>query len=220
MIFGGKPSKGEEKMKKTLFTLAIILIIVPATLSAGLIDFSVGATAQYKSPFDASEEISLEDGMADFENYALGADIRTRILFAEVDVTALYEQVEVDDVMTHAASGLVTGGLSLDFLGLARIGLGLGPRVTAIYPEGGEVSFVDSEGDELTAENLAEALMQSPLTWRATADLNLGGILVGLNYTVDSNGFTLEGSDFAKLLPGDSDWNEGRIGASVLITLF
>jgi len=207
-------------MKKTLFTLAIILIIVPATLSAGLIDFSVGATAQYKSPYNVSEELTWDEGMADFENYAFGADIRTRVLFAEVDVTAMYEQVEIDDVMTHAASGLITGGLSLDFLGLARVGLGLGPRVTATYPEGGEVTFVDQSGTELTADNFADALMQSPLTWRATADINLGGILVGLNYTIDSNDFTLEETDFAKLLPGETQWETGRIGASVLITLF
>ncbi len=207
-------------MKKTLITLAIILIVVPATLSAGLIDFSVGATAQYKNDFDASGEITWNEDMAKLENYAFGADIRTRVLFAEVDVAAMYEQVLVDDVQTHAVSGLVTGGLSLDFLGLVRVGLGLGPKVTASYPEGGEVTFIGPDGQPLTADNFSEALMGSPLTWRATADLNLGGILVGLNYTIDSNEFTLEETDFAKLMPGEDQWATGRIGASVLITLF
>jgi hypothetical protein len=152
----------------------------------------------------------------DVENYALGADIRTRILFAEIDVAALYEQVGE----TPAFSGLVTGGLSLDLLGLVRIGLGLGPRVTATFPADGEPEFVDASGTSLTAENVLDAFMTSDLTWRATADVKLGNLLVGLNYMVDSNGFTIENSDFNKLMPTADLFKQGRIGASVLFTIF
>ena len=63
-------------------------------------------------------------------------------------------------------------------------------------------------------------MMNTPLTWRATADVKLGKILVGLNYTINSNGFTLESSDYTKLLPASSAWENGRIGASVLYTIF
>jgi hypothetical protein len=62
--------------------------------------------------------------------------------------------------------------------------------------------------------------MASDLTWRATVDLKLGNILVGLNYTIDSDGFTIDNSDFTKLLPGEEQWNSGRIGVSALFTIF
>jgi len=207
-------------MKKVLITLTIIMLLVPAAAFAGIFDFSVGATAQYKIPYDVSGEITFEDGMADPKNYTFGADIRTRVLFAEVGVMAMYDQIEIDEDNTvDTLTGLVTGGLSLDLLGLVRVGLGLGPRVSAEFGDEAVV-FYDAEGNELLAENYGEALMQSNLTWRATADLKLGNILVGLNYTIDSNGFTIDNSDFTKLLPGESQWNSGRIGVSALFTIF
>ncbi len=205
-------------MKKVLITLTIIMLLVPAAAFAGIFDFSVGATAQYKIPYDVSGEITFEDGMADPKNYTFGADIRTRLLFAEVGVMAMYDQLENESETIDTLTGLVTGGISLDLLGLVRVGLGLGPRVSADF--GDEVIFYNSEGQVLDATNYGEALMASDLTWRATVDLKLGNILVGLNYTIDSDGFTIDNSDFTKLLPGEEQWNSGRIGVSALFTIF
>jgi hypothetical protein len=205
-------------MKKVLITLTIIMLLVPAAAFAGIFDFSVGATAQYKIPYDVSGEITFEDGMADPKNYTFGADIRTRLLFAEVGVMAMYDQLENEGDTIDTLTGLVTGGLSLDLLGLVRVGLGLGPRVSADF--GDEVIFYNSDGQVLDATNYGEALMASDLTWRATVDLKLGNILVGLNYTIDSDGFTIDNSDFTKLLPGEEQWNSGRIGVSALFTIF
>ncbi len=204
-------------MKKVLIMLTIIMMLVPAAAFAGLFDFSVGATAQYKLPYNANTSSwEWEDGMTKVENYTFGADIRTRLLFAEVDVVALYDQITPD---IHTLSSLVTGGISLDLLGLVRIGLGLGPRLRVEF--GDEVAFYDANGDELEdAENFTDALMKSDLTWRATVDLKLGKVLVGLNYTVDSKGFKIEDNNFADLLPGESQWNSGRIGVSALFTIF
>ncbi len=194
------------------------MLLVPAAAFAGIFDFSVGATAQYKIPYDVSGEITFEDGMADPKNYTFGADIRTRLLFAEVGVMAMYDQLENESETIDTLTGLVTGGISLDLLGLVRVGLGLGPRVSADF--GDEVIFYNSEGQVLDATNYGEALMASDLTWRATVDLKLGNILVGLNYTIDSDGFTIDNSDFTKLLPGEEQWNSGRIGVSALFTIF
>ncbi len=207
-------------MKKVLITLTIIMLLVPVAAFAGIFDLSLGATAQYKLPWNASEgEFEWEDGMTDPANYTFGADIRTRVLFAEVDVMALYDQIEVAGDSVDTLSSLVTAGVSLDLLGLVRIGLGLGPRVRVEF--GDDVVFYDADGGELLdAENYGDALMESDLTWRATADVKLGKILIGLNYTVDSNGFTADNSDFTKLLPGESQWNSGRIGVSALFTIF
>ena len=156
--------------------------------------------------------------MADPKNYTYGADIRTRVLFAEIGVMAMYDQLENEGETIDTLTGLVTGGISLDLLGLVRVGLGLGPRVSADF--GDEVIFYNSEGQVLDATNYSEALMESDLTWRATVDLKLGNVLVGLNYTIDSNGFTIDNSDFTKLLPGEEQWNSGRIGVSALFTIF
>ncbi len=196
--------------------MAIVLLLVPAALSADLLDFSVGATGQYKIPVNANE-LEWQDSMGDIENYAFGADIRTRVLFAEVDVMALYGTDSTDS--TPVFDGIVTGGLSLDLLGLVRVGVGLGPRVTARLPEGQDPVFIIG-GTPVEGGSFEEAVMDSPLTWRATADLKLGNILVGLNYMVDSAGFTLNSSDYTTLLPGESQWSQGRVGASVLFTIF
>lgn len=202
-------------MKKMILALAIVVFLVPAMLSAGLVNLSVGATAQYGQPFDVLEDdIEWTEDMGNIENYTFGAEMRARVLFAEVNTMALYGS----DAEDLTFSGVVTGGLSLDLLGLVRVGLGLGPRVTAVFPEGGDPEFY-AEG-VLLGEDFEEALMNTPLTWRATADVKLGKILVGLNYTINSNGFTLESSDYTKLLPASSAWENGRIGASVLYTIF
>lgn len=204
-------------MKKIIMIGLVILLLVPVGLTAGIFDFSVGVLAQNKLPYDVQEGEFDADMFTNFENYAFGADIRTRILFAEVGVAALYEEVD----STPAFSGLVTGGLSLDLLGLLRVGLGLGPRVTVMFPENSDAEFYFTDTDEtLAAENFGDAFMRSDLTWRATVDLKLGSMLVGLNYMVDSDGFNLEDADFDKLLPTADGFKAGRIGASVLFTLF
>ncbi len=204
-------------MKKIIMIGLVILLLVPVGLTAGIFDFSVGVLAQNKLPYDVQEGEFDADMFTNFENYAFGADIRTRILFAEVGVAALYEEVD----STPAFSGLVTGGLSLDLLGLLRVGLGLGPRVTVMFPENSDAEFYFTDTDEtLAAENFGDAFMRSDLTWRATVDLKLGSMLVGLNYMVDSDGFNLEDADFDKLLPKADGFKAGRIGASVLFTLF
>ena len=67
-------------MKKVLITLTIIMLLVPVAAFAGIFDLSLGATAQYKLPWNASEgEFEWEDGMTDPANYTFGADIRTRV---------------------------------------------------------------------------------------------------------------------------------------------
>jgi hypothetical protein len=205
-------------MKKTLLVLVVALLLVPAGLFASLFNFSLGATAQYTDAFDASqvEEFDWEE-LANIENYGFGADVRLKVLFAEVGVSALYSQGEVLGETYYELSGLVTGGISLDLLGLVRVGLGMGPRVNALFDDNGN-GYVWSGDDLITTDtDFAALFMDAPMTYRATADVKLGNILVGLNYTVDSHGFTFNNMDTLLLAP---DLENGRIGASVLFTLF
>ncbi len=205
-------------MKKTVLILLVVMLLVPVGLFASLFNFSVGATAQYNKPFDISTAGEEEWAqLGEIESYAFGADIRTRLLFVELDVTALYSQEEYLGVDYYQLSGLITGGVSLDLLGLVRVGLGMGPRVYALFDENGEGFIYNEDGILDDNTDFAVAFMNAPMTYRATADVKLGNILLGLNYTVDSMGFTFTNMDTAKLAP---DFTNGRIGASVLFTLF
>lgn len=203
-------------MKKTLLVLTMILLLVPAGLFAGVFDLSLGATAQYQGPFDASSDIEWTDGMSEVENYALGGDIRMRLLFAEVGIMGLYSEVENG----YKINGVLTGGLSLDLLGLVRVGLGMGPRMTATNIDGTWMVYGPDNVEVDEGTDFEAAFMNAPMTYRATVDLKLGSILLGLNYTVDSNGFTFDNPNPTYLMPDDDSWGNGRIGASVLFTIF
>jgi len=62
--------------------------------------------------------------------------------------------------------------------------------------------------------------MNTPLVWRATVDLKLGSVLLGVNYMVNTNNFTIENGNYEGLIPTDALFKSGRIGASFLISLF
>lgn len=201
-------------MKKTIMIVLVVLLVAPMGLFAGIFDFSIGATAQYTEAFNATEEVELSDGMADIENYVFGADIRTRLLFAEVGLMGLYSEAENG----FNLDGVLTGGLSLDLLGLVRVGLGMGPRLSANFQDDGTIVVYGPDGPLTEETDFEAAFMNAPMTYRATVDLKLGSILLGLNYTVDSNGFTFSNPEAVDNL--NPNWEQGRIGASVLLTLF
>jgi hypothetical protein len=200
-------------MKKRLSILLILLLIVSTGLFAGILNLSVGATAQYKI---SATEVSDAEFMGDIENWAFGPDVRLRLLFAEVGVTGLYSPREDGG---HVLSGLMTGGVSFDVLGMLRIGLGLGPRIAASFDKdfGHPQIFVAGEG--LVDSTFGEAFMNAPMTYRATVDFKLSKFLIGLNYTIDSDGFTFANTDFGSLVPNFKD-NPGKIGVSVLFSIF
>ena len=201
-------------MKKSILALLIVLLLVPTGLFAGIFNLSLGVTAQYKEPFpiDGEESIPFE-GMAELENWAFGGDIRMRLFFVELDVAALY--TKLDD--GHLISGLVTAGVSFDLLGFLRIGLGMGPRIGVAIDDDGETKVWGPKGEIDGDTDFGEAFMNAPMTYRLTTDFKLGSILIGLNYTVDSNEFTFGELDFAKLAP---DFKKGAMGVSVLYSFF
>ncbi len=202
-------------MKKSILALLIVLLLVPTGLFAGIFNLSLGVTAQYKEPFplDGEEPIAFE-GMAELENWAFGGDIRMRLFFVELDIAALY--TKLDD--GHLISGLVTAGASFDLLGFLRVGLGMGPRIGLAIGDDGEFSAWGPEGVPLDGDtDFGDAFMNALMTYRLTTDFKLGSILVGLNYTVDSKGFTFENLDVASLAP---NFKQGAIGVSLLYSFF
>lgn len=198
-------------MKKKILVLMIISLLVSTTLFAGILNLNIGATAQYKIPTIGGDL----DGALNIEEWSFGPDIRLRLLFAEVGVAGLYSKLEDGG---HSLSGVLTGGVSFDLLGFMRVGLGLGPRMGAKFDKDFKNPTVEIDGAAEEA-TFGEAFMNAPLTYRATVDFKLGRFLIGLNYTIDSDGFSFANTDAQKLLP-DFENNPGRVGVSALFRLF
>jgi hypothetical protein len=214
------PQKGVDIMKKKfLVTLIVVCVLLPAALSAAIADLSIGAIAMYNTE-DAYQQFSDGDfdGLMEIENYTFGADLRIKLLLAEVDVVGMYGQETFGSTTYHELSTLVTGGVSFDLLGLARIGLGLGPRFLLVMDENNNFYVFDSDNNPvLTTNAFGDAFIKSPVAYRATVDFNLGSIMLGLNYTVDSE-YTFEKyGEINKLF--ESDATSGKFGVSLLFSL-
>ncbi|MGD1818891.1 MAG: hypothetical protein ACPKOI_03290 [Pleomorphochaeta sp.] len=205
-------------MNKKVWGLILALcLIVPVSLSAEVLDFSIGATAQYKMPADSVGDST--DDLLDVDNYRFGAEARVKFLLIEAADTALIgptaDGVEVTNLMT--------AGLSLDLMNLVRLGVGLGPEFTMFIDDSGNVTTPDGDGEGGTEPfNFADVFMKSNCTYKVNADILLGGLTLSANYTVPSVGFNIDnivtnGFDVNDLAPQDFD--KGRFGISVLISL-
>ncbi len=202
-------------MNKKVWGLILALcLIVPVSLSAEVLDFSIGATAQYKMTADNVSGSSTDD-LINPENYRFGAEARVKFLLIEAADTALIgptaNGVEV--------SNLMTAGLSLDLMNLVRLGVGLGPEFTMFIDDSGNVT-ADEAG--LEPFDFADVFMKSNCTYKVNADILLGGLTLSANYTVPSVGFNIDnivenGFDVNDLAP--QDFENGRFGISVLISL-
>lgn len=211
--------------KKVLVTLLVVCVLLPAALSAAIVDLSLGATAQYNKNLgeiktDSENEV-LWEGFGDFKNYTVGADVRIKLLIAEVDVVGTFgTYVDPNDNAEYTEiSALTTAGISLDLLGFARLGFGLGPRFRVLVDADGKAQVIASDNSTIgTWQNFGDAFIKSPVAYRATVDFNLGALMLGLNYTLDTE-YTFENyADVNKLFNANLD--NGKFGVSLLFSLF
>jgi len=93
-----------------------------------------------------------------------------------------------------------------------------GPRFTVNIESDGSMWVKDSNGNQVDLENAGEAFMKSPLAYRLTADLKLGKILLGLNYTLDTNYTFEEWEKFENIF--NAPFDNGYMGVSVLFSFF
>ncbi len=209
--------------RRFLVTLLVVCVLLPAALSAAIVDLSLGATAQYNKNLGAIKtDMDNEDfwpGLGDFKNYTIGADVRIKLLIAEVDVVGTFANTTLNNVDYTEISALTTAGISMDLLGLARLGFGLGPRFRVLINDAGKAQVIAS--DNSTVDNwqsFGDAFIKSPVAYRATVDFNLGSLMLGLNYTLDTQ-YTFENAqDVNKLFEADLD--DGKFGVSLLFSLF
>jgi len=208
--------------KRILVLLIVVCVLLPATLSAALVDLSIGATARYDKSFaEIQTSIDAEtygDELAKIENYAFGADVRLKLLLAEVDLVGMFGSATKLGVDYTTISVLTSAGISLDILNLARIGFGMGPRFNVWIDKDGNTVIEDSNGTGVdTMDGFSEAFINSPVAYRATLDFNLGGMMLGLNYTVDT-AYTFKNAEKVQDL-FDAPLDSGKVGISFLISL-
>ncbi|WP_320121586.1 hypothetical protein [uncultured Sphaerochaeta sp.] len=208
--------------KKSMVLLLIVCVMLPTALSAAVVDLSLGATAQYNQTLgDIKQEIEADswEGMGDFKNYTLGADLRVKLLIAEVDVVGTFGTYTDSSSNEYTEiSALTTAGVSMDLLGIARLGFGMGPRFRVLIDDAGKAQIIAETGSVESMDDFGEAFINSPVAYRATVDFNLGNLMLGLNYTLDTEYTFKNAAEVNKLFSGDID--NGKVGVSLLFSLF
>jgi len=187
-----------------------------------LVDLSIGATARYDKSFaEIQTSIDAEtygDELAKIENYAFGADVRLKLLLAEIDLVGMFGSATKLGVDYTTISVLTSAGISLDILNIARLGFGMGPRFNVWIDKDGNTVIEDSSGTGVDSmDGFSEAFINSPVAYRATLDFNLGGMMLGLNYTVDT-AYTFKNAEKVQDL-FDAPLDSGKVGISFLISL-
>lgn len=208
--------------KKSMVLLLIVCVMLPTALSAAVVDLSLGATAQYNQTL-GSIRTDIDnndfDGMSDFENYTLGADLRVKLLIAEVDVVGTFGNYTDSSLNEYTEiSALTTAGVSMDLLGIARLGFGMGPRFRVLIDDAGEAQIIAETGTVESMDDFGDAFVNSPVAYRATVDFNLGNIMLGLNYTLDTDYTFKNAAQVDDLFSADID--DGKVGVSLLFSLF
>lgn len=204
-------------MKKKILGLFLALcVIVPVSLSAEVLDFSIGATAQYQ--LDAGTATSgsqNQDDFFDIENYKFGGEARLKFLLVEASTMAIVGPNSDDD--GYEVDTLMSAGVSFDLLNLIRVGVGLGPKYTIDFKDNGNI--YDENGDVF---DFGKVFMESNCTYKANVDFMLGGLTLSANYTVPSVGFNIQNivdNTFDVDDLGVADFDSGMLGVSVLISL-
>jgi hypothetical protein len=208
--------------KRFVISLLIVCVLLPTALSAALLDLSFGVTAQYNQDFgqiktDAENE-ELLDAFMDFENYSLGADVRLKVLLAQVDLVGKFSQETISSVEYTKIETLATAGISMDLLGLARIGFGMGPNwIVRMNNDTGEFTIFDDTNSPVELDSLGDTFMNSPVAYRATVDFNIGNLMLGVNYTLDTSYTFNEPAKVDRLF--NTPLDEGKFGVSLLFSL-
>jgi len=207
--------------KKLLISLLVVCVLLPAALSAAVLDLSLGVTAQYQEDLGTIKtaiDNDNFDGLTDFENYALGADVRFKLLIAEVDLVGKFSQETKNSVDYTKIEVLTTAGVSMDLLGFARLGFGMGPNWIVRMDDDGKFTIFDANDAPQTLDSLGETFINSPVAYRATLDFNLGSLMLGLNYTLATDYTFKNAGEVDKLFNANMD--DGTVGVSLLFSLF
>ncbi|MFA6865150.1 MAG: hypothetical protein WCS04_05095 [Sphaerochaetaceae bacterium] len=197
--------------KKLLSLVCAICLFAPVAVSARAFDFNIGATAQFQNDV-TTDSFDAED-LTDPDNYRFGAETRLNFLLFEVADTAVFGSSTVSNgtVESIEFTNHLAAGIYKDIFGVLRVGLLAGPEFEMNITDDG---VTDENGD---AFEFTDIFMKSNFTYKAHVDVLLSqSLTLSASYTLPTE-FNLEDSDYTKLIPGDSDWSDGKVGISLLL---
>lgn len=197
--------------KKLLSLVCAICLFAPVAVSARAFDFNIGATAQFQNDV-TTDSFDAED-LTDPNNYRFGAETRLNFLLFEVADTAVFGSSTVSNgtVESIEFTNHLAAGIYKDIFGVLRVGLLAGPEFEMNITDDG---VTDGNGD---AFEFTDIFMKSNFTYKAHVDVLLSqSLTLSASYTLPTE-FNLEDSDYTKLIPGDSDWSDGKVGISLLL---
>ena len=203
--------------KKFLLVMLVTVMLVPSFLFAKAFSFSLGGVAMYNVL--AGEVTDDYSQMGKIENYNFGADLRLKLLMFDITAMGLYNGKSTTAGYPEI-SGIVTAGLAFDLADFIRVGVGIGPRLSAKRNEGEwKVYQGSSDGGDvnINQSNFKNVFMNAPMTYRAMVDFMLGGISVGASYMVDTT-YTFKNAGAVDDLV-NCDWESGKLGVSLLLNI-
>jgi hypothetical protein len=212
--------KGEEvdtMKKKVVLVMLIVAMLVPSMLFAKALSISLGGIAMYN--VNAGEVAADYSGLAKIENYNFGADVRLKVLMFDITAMGLYNGKSTTADGDPEISGIVTAGLAFDLADFIRVGVGIGPRLSAKRNEGKWKVYQGTPGEDVNIDqsNFKDVFMNAPMTYRAMVDFMLGGISVGASYMVDTT-YTFKNAGAVDDLV-NCDWESGKLGVSLLLNI-
>lgn len=188
-------------MHKKFFIILLVLVL-PATAFAQL---QIGPTAYYNFPLltEGGEVDVPELRGVDIADFTFGADARLKLAIFQISGLTLFTPGFVDEAnllfLPPSIDLFLDAGLAFDIFFL-RLGLGIGPNFSFFLGESELISEPVSFGTNL----------------RATVDVVLGGISVGLSYLMQFD-FDLADVDPGTIL--DADKTQGLFGLAFLFQL-
>ncbi len=214
-------------MRKAAIILTIALSFTIQLPGGDLFSFGFGRVSLFQEdPF--SPETIYADWI-DANNYITGSEARLNLLGLEIDgfmfktqgeITDVTEQgrpVYRDDISMRYFGGLIIG-TSTEVASYTRLGLGVGTSLGVDVGLDRKLFFWVGDRENIyNSDTRLEFFQNIQLEYRMKMDIFIGHFVLGINYQVPSTQASFLDITKEALQP---DWNQGRLGFTLLSRLF
>lgn len=200
-----------KKFRMVCILALVVLLVVPMTLSASnFLGLKVGPTAKLAQTFTLETLETTDLSEFSVNDLCFGVDARLNVSVLEVAANAEFIGM-ISDIFETSEPGVIlstflSGGLSINLLGLLDVAVTAGPMVYI------------AAGPNFGVELMFDDINSAPLMIRTSADLSLGGISVGGFVLVDPK------VSIGEIMAPDFVYNPAteptaQVGVSVLFNL-